>query len=807
MQKYDITGMSCAACSARVQKAVERVKGVSECSVNLLTNSMTVKGNADSTDIISAVLKAGYGAALSDEREKDITTERESKNLFKVRFLWSLVILLVLMYISMGHSMLSLPLPAFFAGRTVNGFAQMVLCIAVMVINIRFFISGIKGVLHLAPNMDTLVSLGALASFGYSAVLYKTAAETGIRVDFYFESAAMILTLITLGKMLEARAKGKTTNALSALKKLAPDTATVIRDGQSISVPVSEIAVGDIVAVRPGESIAVDGVVVKGQSAADQSALTGESIPADKSVGDRVFSGTVNLTGYIEFKAQAVGEDTALGRVIKTVSEAAAGKAPIAKIADKVAGVFVPFVLLISVLTMAVWIIIGTAISVALNFAISVLVISCPCALGLATPVAIMVSAGVGAKHGILYKNAAAIEQAGKADIVVLDKTGTVTTGKPTVTDVYPADNISEDELLSLGFSLEYKSEHPLARAVVDFCRERGARLTETEEFAAVAGGGVKGLVSGEAAFGGNTDFIGKSADISEEIKGKAAALARAGKTPMLFSKAGRVYGIIAVADGVKDEVPESVLELKKMGLRVIMLTGDNPLTAKQTAKAAGIDEFRAGLLPDGKAEIIKELIAEHHKVLMVGDGINDAPALTCADTGVAIGAGTDIAIDSADVVLVRSDFADLVSAIKLSRTAYKNIKQNLFWAFFYNAVCIPLAAGVFSPLGIVMSPMIGAAAMSMSSLCVVSNALRINTFMPFKAAKVNGGENSMTIKVKGIMCEHCEARIKAAIESVKGVKSAKVSKDTGTAEVETDGEADKNLIFEAIKAAGYEIG
>lgn len=816
MQKYDIKGMSCAACSARVQKAVEGVDGVTECSVNLLTNSMTVEGNANSAAIISAVTKAGYGAEISGGNKAGNAAKPKKKNPLLSRFLWSLLFLAALMYITMGHEMLSLPLPAFLAeSRAATGLAEMLLCAAVMVINGRFFISGAKGALHLAPNMDTLVSLGAFASFAFStAVLIETAFAAGYRSDifgdFYFESAAMILTLVTLGKMLEAYSKGRTTNALEALKNLAPDTAAVIRNGAAVQVPVGEIGVGDIIAVRPGERVALDGVITKGESAVDESALTGEGIPVDKSAGDRVFSGTVNISGYIEFKVLATGEDTALGGIIRTVSDAAASKAPIAKLADKVAGIFVPAVLLIALVTAVIWLVIGADFSHALTRAVSVLVISCPCALGLATPVAIMVSAGVGAKHGILFKNAAAIEQAGKADVIVLDKTGTVTGGKPVVTDIIPAPGVLQDELLSAALSLESKSEHPLARAVVDYCAGRSVAVWEIKGFAAVSGG-VKGEINGDTLLGGNTEFIGKNAGavLFEDFAAQAQKLANEGKTPLFFARAKKSLGIIAVADGIKPEARRSIEALKGMGLRVIMLTGDNPLTAAATAKAAGIGEFRAGLLPGGKAEIIKELTAGHNKVLMVGDGINDAPALTVADTGVAIGAGTDIAVEAANIVLVRSNLCDLVSLIKLSRAAYRNIKQNLFWAFFYNSVCIPLAAGVFSPLGITLSPMIGAAAMSMSSVCVVLNALRLNLFKPYAIKEENGSKKEetvvKTIKVRGIMCEHCEARIKSALEAVAGVKSAKVSKDTGTAEVEISGEVDEKLLFAAIKGAGYE--
>ena len=803
MEKYDITGMSCAACSARVQKAAGSVPGVEKCSVNLLTNSMTVEGTADKEDIIAAVKRAGYGAVLSDTSLPQI--RKKDKNTLKSGFLWSLGLLIVIMYLSMFHSMFGAPLPPFLLNRTVNGAAQMLLCTAVMIINGRFFVVGIKGVLHLAPNMDTLVFLGSLASFLQSvAVLYKTSVTPDYSGDFYFESAAMILTLITLGKMLEERAKGRTANALNSLARLSPDTATVIVNGEKKTVLVSDIKAGDIVAAYPGESFAVDGAVISGESAADESALTGESIPADKSAGDPVFSGTVNLTGYLEYKALSVGEDTVLGRIIKTVSDAAADKAPIAKLADKVAGVFVPVVIILAIITAAVWLILGSEFSHALKLAVSVLVISCPCALGLATPVAVMVAAGVGAKHGILYKTAAAIEEIGKANTAALDKTGTLTFGAPAVTDVYTVGSADKNTLLSLALSLEEKSEHPLARAIVKFCTENGIKANAAEHFSAVSGGGVKGEVDGEPAAGGNLKFISENAVVSRDLKEKLSRFAGDGKTPIIFSKGGKVTGVIAVADEIKPDAAQSVAAIKDMGLSVIMLTGDNSLTAKAVAKKVGADEYFAELLPDGKAEIIKELKAKN-RVLMVGDGINDAPSLTLADTGVAIGAGTDIAIESADVVLIKDDLSALVSAIKLSRGAYRNIKQNLFWAFFYNAVCIPLAAGVFSPLGITLNPMIGAAAMSLSSVCVVSNALRLNRFKPF-SVDIKEEKTMKTIGINGIMCEHCEARIKAALEEVNGVKSAKVSKQTGTAEIELAADVADEILFAAIKNAGYDI-
>ena len=800
--------MSCAACSARVQKAVENVAGVSECNVNLLTNSMTVSGTASEAAVIAAVENAGYGAAIAGAGE---TGENKTKNTVLPRFLWSLVFLAAIMYITMGHGMLGLPLPAAVAGnRAASGLVQLLLSAAVMVINGRFFINGAKGVLHLAPNMDTLVSLGAAASFVYSAaVLYKTAVDGGYEGDFYFESAAMILTLVTLGKMLEARAKGKTANALKELARLVPDTVTVIKDGKSEVIPVSAIAVGDVIAVRPGERIAADGVIIGGECAVDESALTGESIPADKQIGDRVFSGCVNLSGYVEIKVTAAGDETALGGIIKTVADAAASKAPIAKIADRVAGVFVPAVLVIAAITAAVWLALSQPFSVALSRAVCVLVISCPCALGLATPVAVMVASGVGAKHGVLYKNAAAIEQAGKAKIIALDKTGTVTEGKPVVTDLYCAEGADEGRLLSLAFSLEQKSEHPLSGAVVEYCEKRNISAPAVEHFAA-APGGVTGTLDGRRIFGGNARFSGGLTALPDNIKQKADGFAAAGKTPLIFGDDNGVCGIIAVADKIREDSAAGIAALRDAGYKVVMLTGDNPLTAAGVAKEVGTDEFFAGLLPDEKAKIIGELKADG-KVIMVGDGINDAPALTAADMGVAIGAGTDVAEQSADIVLIKSNLSDLVTAVRLSRAAYMNIKQNLFWAFFYNAVCIPLAAGAFSGLGITLNPMIGAAAMSLSSVCVVSNALRLNLFKPFTAPKAGGEQEKpeekemKTMKIEGVMCAHCEARIKAALEAVPGVTAATVSHETGTACIETTS-AENAALISAVENAGYKV-
>lgn len=805
MQKYDITGMSCAACSARVQKAVSAVEGVEDCQVNLLTNSMTVKGTADSQTIISAVHSAGYGAAVSGEKKESKNSSgslfiEEAKKL-KKRFFYSLVFLIILMYISMGH-MLSLPLPPFLsASHAATGLTELLLASAVMVINSRFFVNGVKGVIHGFPNMDTLVALGSFSSFAYStAVLYKAIILPSYSEEYYFESAAMILTLITLGKMFESRAKNKTASALEKLARLAPDTVSVIRDGKEKILPVSEVSVGDIIVVRPGESIAVDGVIISGQTSINESALTGESIPADKKPGDRVFSGTVNITGYIEFRATAVGEDTTLSAVIKTVSDAAASKAPVAALADKVAGVFVPVVMAIAVCVAVIWTFLSGDISKVLTHSVSVLVISCPCALGLATPVAIMVASGVGARNGILFKNATAIENCGKADIVVLDKTGTITLGLPEVTDVYTCYSTDKKELLTLALSLESKSGHPLAKAIVKHCTENGIEPLEIKNFKALLGSGVRGELNEQILLGGSLRFVSDNVSLSKEDIETAKRFQGEGKTPLVFSLGKRALGIIAVADKIKPEAADCISELKRGGKRVIMLTGDNKRTALAVAKSVGIREVYAELLPQDKDKIIFELIKKN-KVVMVGDGINDAPSLTRADVGVAIGAGADIALDSADIVLIKSRLSDLVSAIKLSRWAYKNIKENLFWAFFYNAVCIPLAAGALSPFGITLSPMISAAAMSMSSVFVVSNALRLNLFKPFKEER-----KMKTIKIKGIMCEHCEARIKAALESIDGVETAQVSHKTGTAKIESSKDIDNSLLISAVEDAGYKV-
>ena len=805
-QKYNITGMNCAACSARVEKAVMKVDGVDECRVNLLTNSMTVVGDADKAKIVAAVTAAGYGAVPSggmySNKEKAGNTE---KGILKRRFFLSLSLLIVLMYISMGHEMLNLPvLPVMERSRVAVGIAQFLLSAAVMIINGRFFISGAKSAFHLAPNMDTLVSLGSLSSFVYStAVLYKTIITPGFYGNFYFESAAMILTLITLGKMLEAGAKGNAAQAIEALKKLAPQTAVLIKDGVQKTVKAAEILQDDIIAVRPGESIAVDGIVTDGFGTVDESALTGESVPSEKVKGMRVFSGTLNLSGYFEFRATAVGGETALSKIIETVSCAAADKVPVAKIADKIAGVFVPVVLFISAMTACIWLLLEYEFAVALTRAVSVLVISCPCALGLAAPVAVMVASGVGAKNGILFKSAAAIEQAAKTDVVMLDKTGTVTVGEPVVTDVFSTED--KQELLSIAMSLEEKSEHPLAKAVVNYCHENGAENIYVYGFENFAGGGVRGKAGSFNVAAGSVKFISGGAEISARTAQKADEYAALGKTPVLFQKGETVLGIMAISDRIKPEANASIAALKRFGKRVIMLTGDNSLTARNIAKSVGIQEVFAGLLPNDKADKIKEL-QKRHKVVMVGDGINDAPALTSADTGVAIGTGADIAIDSADIVLLGSSLEDLVSALALSRAAYRNIKENLFWAFFYNVICIPAAAGAFFFFFLSFSPMTAAAAMSLSSLFVVSNALRLKFFKPYKASKLTEEDEMKNIKIEGIMCAHCENRIKKALEAVKGVQSADVSHKSGIAKVILDCEvADKTLIA-AIENEGYKV-
>ena len=835
MEQYNVTGMSCAACSARVEKAVSGVKGVTSCSVSLLTNSMGVEGTASPDAVIKAVEKAGYGASLkgaganpAKSSDADALEDHETPVLRR-RLVASLGFLIVLMYFSMGHMMWNFPLPHFFDGNHVAmGLVQLLLTVAVMVINQKFFINGFKGLIHRSPNMDTLVALGSSAAFGYStyALFAMTAAQVKGDMDavmmymdeFYFESAAMILALITVGKMLEAHSKGKTTNALKSLMQLAPKTAAVERDGKEITLPIEQVHKGDIFIVRPGEKVPVDGIVVEGSGALDESALTGESIPVDKAVGDTVSAATINKSGFLRFEASRVGEDTTLAQIIKMVSDAAATKAPIAKIADKVSGVFVPTVISIAVVTTIVWLLVGQTFGFAIARGISVLVISCPCALGLATPVAIMVGNGVGAKNGILFKNAVSLENAGHVQIAALDKTGTITKGEPAVTDIIPEDGVSSDELLRYAYSLEVKSEHPLAKAVVREGEKQGVKACDTTDFAADPGNGLSAKSGGRTYTGGNIAYIGKTAKISEKAKNTASELAKTGKTPLFFAEDDRLLGVIAVADVIKDDSRQAINELKGMGIRVVMLTGDNAATAQAIGREAGVDDVISDVLPDGKAKVIRELKREG-KVAMVGDGINDAPALTAADIGIAIGAGTDVAIDAADVVLMNSKLTDASAAIRLSRGTIRNIHENLFWAFIYNIIGIPLAAGVFiKVLGWQLNPMFGAAAMSLSSFCVVTNALRLNLLKihdpkhdhkmrkKLQKAAESGEKTKMTIKIKGMMCSHCEATVKKALEEVPGVISATADHEKGVAEVETDGSADPKAMKKAIEKAGYKV-
>ena len=812
MRKFDITGMSCAACSARVEKAVSALDGVETCAVNLLTNSMEVDGSVSDSEIIAAVTKAGYGATpTGSKQEKD--NKKSSKNkiseeiiALRNRFTISLAFLLALMYIAMGHNMWGFPLPSILSDSPeAIAILQMLLCIIIMVINRKFFISGFKSAINLAPNMDTLVSLGSGVSFIYS--VYLT-----INIDahtlhgLYFESAAMILVLITLGKMLEAIAKGKTTDALDKLTSLAPDTANVIRGGKEISVPIREVVVGDVFTVRPGESIAVDGVIIEGESAIDESALTGESIPVDKATGDSVYCATINRSGFLKCRATEVGEETMLSRIIKMVEDASSSKAPIAKLADKVSGVFVPVVIGISVITFIIWTLLDKELGFSLTRAISVLVISCPCALGLATPVSIMVGSGVGAKNGILFKNATSLEEAGKIKVIALDKTGTITEGKPKVKSIVFEANASEDELLSLAYSLEKQSEHPLSRAIIEYCDEKCVPSLPVASFCAVAGNGLVGEIDGAVIRGGNEAFISKFATLPESLKQQANILAEEGKTPMFFSKNDTALGIIAVADTIKPDAKEAIKELHKMGIRTVMLTGDNERTARAIATEAGVDECIAGVLPDGKEQIIQNL-KKYGKVAMVGDGINDAPALTAADTGIAIGSGTDIAIDSANIVLINSNMASLPAAIKLSRATLNNIKLSLFWAFFYNVLGIPLAAGVLIPLGITLTPMLGAAAMSLSSFCVVSNALRLNLVNIYKKHKVKEFKKmTRTIKIEGMMCPHCEAHVKKALEALAGVESATPSHVEKKAVVVLTAPVSDEILKSTVEAQGYKV-
>jgi len=833
MEQYTVTGMSCAACSARVEKAVSAVPGVTSCSVSLLTNSMGVEGTASAEAVVSAVQAAGYGASLKGAScaptaaaQEDALADRETPAL-KRRLIASLGFLIALMYVSMGHMMWGWPLPACLADNHVAmGLLQMLLTIAVMVINQKFFINGFRSLLHGAPNMDTLVALGAAASFGYST--YALFAMTGAQVrgdaaavmqymhEFYFESAAMILALITVGKMLEARSKGKTTDALRSLMKLAPQTATLVRGGQEIAVPIAQVRRGDVFVVRPGESIPVDGVVLEGESAVNESALTGESIPVDKAVGDSVSAATTNQSGFLRCEATRVGEDTTLSQIIKMVSDAAATKAPIAKVADRVSGVFVPTVIALAILTTAVWLLCGQSIGFALARGISVLVISCPCALGLATPVAIMVGNGLGAKNGILFKTAVSLEETGKTEIVALDKTGTITQGEPRVTDVLPAEGMTQGALLSLAAALEQRSEHPLARAVMMRAEEDGLTAAPVGDFRALPGNGLTATLSGETLLGGSLSFVSSQVDVPRSIRQKAEALAEEGKTPLLFAQAGRLAGVIAVADVIKADSPAAIAALRNMGIRVVMLTGDNEKTARAIGRLAGVDEVIAGVLPEGKESVIRRLQAQG-RVAMVGDGINDAPALTRADIGIAIGAGTDVAIDAADVVLMKSRLSDVPAAIRLSRATLRNIHENLFWAFFYNVIGIPLAAGVWIPLfGWTLNPMFGAAAMSLSSFCVVSNALRLNLFKLHDAGKdkkinrhsKHKEETTMvkTMKIEGMMCGHCEAAVKKALEAIDGVVSAEVSHTDGTAVVTLSKPVENAALRKAVEDKDYTV-
>lgn len=822
MKQYNVTGMSCAACSARVEKAVKAVDGVTSCSVNLLTNSMGVEGTADSSAIIAAVTAAGYGAsekgAKQDKAEKALADNVTPQ--LKKRLIASLIFLAALMYISMGHSMWGWYLPAALSENYIaQALLQLILSAIIMVINQKFFISGFKGIIHGAPNMDTLVSLGAGAAFIYStyALFAMTAAPehaAHYMHELYFESAGMILTLITVGKTLEARSKGKTTDALRGLMELAPETAVVIRNGAETQIPASDVIKGDIFVVRPGERIPVDGTVLEGNSAVNEAALTGESIPAEKSVGDKVSAATVNQTGFLRCEATDVGEDTALSRIIKMVSDAAATKAPIAKTADKVSGIFVPVVMGIALVTAVVWLLSGQTVGYALARGISVLVISCPCALGLATPVAIMAGSGVGAKNGILFKTAASLEETGRVKIVALDKTGTITCGTPTVTDIIPLNNVTENELLSAAYALEAKSEHPLALAVTVKAQESGIRADEVSGFEIKAGSGLTAILGGETLAGGNPTFISEFVQVSDEAKKLVEKLSEEGKTPLLFSRGERLYGIIAVADRVREDSPEAVSELKKMGIRVVMITGDNRRSAAAIGAQAGVDEVIAEVLPDGKEQTVREL-QKQGKVAMVGDGINDAPALTRADIGIAVGAGTDIAIDAADVVLMKSRLSDVPAAIRLSRGTLRNIRENLFWAFIYNAAGIPLAAGVFIPLfGWELNPMFGAAAMSLSSFCVVTNALRLNFLKLYpKTGKpkisIQNQEDKLmkkTMKIEGMMCGHCESAVKKCLEELSGVESAEVSHESGTAIVTLSADVANETLKSAVEAKDYEV-
>lgn len=829
MEQFNVTGMSCAACSARVEKAVSKVDGVSSCSVSLLTNSMGVEGTAKADDIIKAVEDAGYGASLKNDREKsaksfdsDALKDTETPKI-KKRLIASIIFLAVLMYISMGHMMWNFPLPSFLAENHIAmGLVQLLLTGIIMVINQHFFISGFKGIIHRSPNMDTLVALGSGAAFIYStyALFAMTNAQLngdiqavmGYMHEFYFESAAMILTLITVGKMLEAHSKGKTTDALKGLMNLAPKTAVIVQDGIETEVSIDSVQKDDIFVVRPGESIPVDGIILEGSSAVNESALTGESIPTDKNVGDKVSAATINQSGFIKCKATRVGEDTTLSQIIRMVSDAAATKAPIAKIADKVSGIFVPVVIIIAIITAVIWLLIGDPFGSALQRAISVLVISCPCALGLATPVAIMVGNGVGARNGILFKTAVSLETSGNINIVALDKTGTITSGEPKVTDIVTSDGISEAELLQTAVTLECKSEHPLAKAIIGKAEEMQITRQEISNFQILAGNGLSGTLENTLVAGGNLNFISSRAEIVSEIKAKAEQLAENGKTPLFFSKGNKLLGIIAVADVIKEDSPRAIKELRDMGIKVVMLTGDNVKTADAIGKQAGVDEVIAGVLPDGKEKVIQKLKMQG-KVAMVGDGINDAPALTSADVGIAIGAGTDIAIDAADIVLMKSRLSDVPSAIRLGRSTLRNIHENLFWAFIYNIIGIPLAAGLFIPIfGWGLNPMFGAAAMSLSSFCVVTNALRLN-FVKIHSAKRDKKiklkekkKMTKTMKIEGMMCPHCEARVKQVLEELPEVESVVASHEKGTAELILNKEISDEILKKTVEEQGYKV-
>ncbi|MCI6175001.1 heavy metal translocating P-type ATPase [bacterium] len=838
MEQYNVTGMSCAACSARVEKAVSKVPGVTACSVSLLTNSMGVEGTAAPAQVIAAVQQAGYGASLKGAAQAapDPLEDRETPVL-KRRLMASLGFLLVLMYFSMGHMMWGWPVPAFFARNHVAmGLLELLLTVAVMVINQKFFISGFKSLWHRAPNMDTLVALGATAAFGYSTYALFAMTDAQVRGDMdgvmqfmmelYFESAAMILTLITVGKMLEARSKGRTTDALKSLMKLAPKTATVVRGGAEAVIPVEQVQPGEEFVVRPGENIPVDGVVLEGSSAVNEAALTGESIPVDKAPGDPVSAATINQAGFIRCRATRVGQDTTLSQIIRMVSDAAATKAPIAKAADRVSGIFVPAVIAIAAVTTVVWLLLGRGAGFALARGISVLVISCPCALGLATPVAIMVGNGVGAKNGILFKTAVSLEQTGKVDIVALDKTGTITSGEPRVTDVVPAPGVGQDELVRAAFALEQKSEHPLARAVLDYGRTAGLAPEPVTGFAALPGNGLRAVLQGRTLVGGSESFLDSQTRVPDAVRREGRRLAEQGKTPLYFAVDGRVLGLIAVADVIKEDSPRAVRELQNMGIHVVMLTGDNERTARAIGAQAGVDEVIAGVLPDGKEQVIRDL-QRRGKVAMVGDGINDAPALTRADMGIAIGAGADVAIDAADIVLMKSRLSDVPAAIRLSRATLRNIHENLFWAFFYNTIGIPLAAGVFIPLGLTLNPMFGAAAMSLSSFCVVSNALRLNWFklrdlrhdqkrrgrrpgkQPARPQTTDETEElsmKRTIKIEGMMCPHCEARVKKALEALPGVTEAVASHEAGTAVVTLSEPVEDEALKKAVEEQDYTV-